>query len=100
MVSKPLTLGADRASGIGAAGYTSQWDGVLQVDAVWPEDAGDDGAYQMQGLLLRLFYRGLTLTTSDSLIVRFDTPTSLPLRPDNAWVRGPVKCPFWWLETT
>lgn len=101
MVSKALTMGADRSSGIGASGYTSQWDGVLQVDAVWPENAGDDGCYAMQQKLLRLFFRGLTLVTSDGLNVHFDTPTALPIRPDpGGWVRGPVKCPFWWLENT
>lgn len=98
MVSKALTLGADRASGLGASGYMAQWDGVLEVTAVWPENAGDDGCYALQQRLLRLFYRGLTLTTSDGLIVRFDHPTSMPIRPDDAWVRGPVRCPFWWLE--
>lgn len=99
-MSKALTLGADRASGIGASGYTQQTDGVLEVAAVWPADAGVDGAYRMQDLILRLFFRGLTLITSDGLMVHFETPSALPARPDNAWLRAPVRCPFWWLETS
>lgn len=100
LTSKAVTLGADQASGIGGSGYTSQWDGTYQVEAVWPENAGRDGIYQMQQKLLRLFYRGLTLVTSDSLLIYFDSSSPLPVRPDGAWARGPVSCPWWCQETT
>jgi Bacteriophage related domain of unknown function len=98
LVSKALTLGTDVS--IGGPGYMLRWDGVYQVEAVWPEDAGADGCYQMQQKLLRLFPRGLTLTTGDGLLIRFDTASLLPARADGAWWRGPVRCPWWCLEET
>ncbi|MDE2096243.1 MAG: hypothetical protein KGL39_03290 [Patescibacteria group bacterium] len=90
-----LTLGTDRTVGVGNGGYMGRWDGLYHVDAVWPEDAGSDGCYSMQGQLLNLFPRGLTLITSDGVRVVFDAPTALPVRPDNAWVRGSCQFPWW-----
>ena len=100
LTDKALTLGADKATGIGGAGYTLQWDGVYQVDAVWPENAGADGCHQMQQRLLRLFYRGLTLVTTDGLQLHFHEPKPLPIQSDGAWIRGPVRCPWWSLENS
>ncbi len=98
LISTPLTMGTDRA--VGGPGYTTRWDGTYHVEAVWPENAGADGCYQMQQLLLRLFPRGLTLTTSDGLLIRFINSSPLPAKPDGAWIRGPVRCQWWCLEET
>lgn len=95
-----LTLGSDASIGPGNGGYMGRWDGVYGVDCVWPEDAGTDGCYTMQGELLNLFPRGLTLITSDGLRVVFDAPTALPARTDNAWLRAPCQFPWWALVQT
>ena len=98
LTRKALTMGADRLTGIGGAGATVQWDGVYEVDAVWPTNAGSDGCSQMEDTIMRLFPRGLTLNTTDGIFVHFDTPTPLPPRPDGDWYRGCVRCPWWALE--
>lgn len=97
----PLTLGADKSVAAGATGYTAQWSGIYNVDCVWPQDAGAGGCYNMQQTILNLFPRGLTLTTTDGVLVHFDTPSALVVRPDSgAWARGPVQCPWWALVTS
>lgn len=91
------TMGTEQT--VGGPGNVSRWDGIYQVDAVWPVDAGSDGCAEMVGQILRLFPRGLTLITSDSLLVRFNTPTPVPIRQDGeAWLRGAVRCPWWCQE--
>lgn len=98
-VRKALTLGVDktlRADG----GYMARWDGVYEVAAVWPEGAGADGCAEMQTQILRLFPRGTTLESMDGLFVVFETPTPMIIRPDNGWVRGPVRCPWYCFEAT
>ena len=91
-----LTVGADQS--IMGAGYVARWDGSYQVDCVWPEDAGSDGASQMTVKILRLFPRGLTISTTDGLQIMFDTATPIPVRPDGAWYRGAARCPWWCFE--
>lgn len=92
-----LTLGPD--SSVAGGGYLARWEGLYQVAAVWPEAAGRDGCAAMQTQILRLFKRGTTLGCSDGLSVVLDAPTALPIRPDNAWVRGPVQIPWYVLES-
>lgn len=98
---KALTLGVDqslRANG----GYIARWDGVYEVAATWPEDAGTDGCAEMQSQILRLFPQGTTLISSDSLQIVFEAPIALPIVPDpgGGWVRGPVRCPWYCFEAT
>lgn len=88
-----LTIGAEQL--IGGAGLIYQWRGTYQVDAVWPEDSGADGAAQMVDMLLRLFPQGLTVATVDGLTIAFFESTPVPVRPDGAWFRGAVSCPWW-----
>ncbi len=97
--STPLTLGADQSL-IAGGGYLSEWKGTYEVTAVWPEDAGRAGCAKMQGQILRLFKRGTTLTCSDGLHVVFEQSSALPIRPDNAWVRGPVQAPWYCFEAS
>ena len=100
-VRKALTLGTDAAV-MGAGGYIARWDGVYQVDAVWPEAAGADGCVEMQDQILRLFPRGTTLIGSTGIRIVFETPEPLPVRPDmgGGWLRGPVRCPWFCFEAT
>lgn len=96
LARKELTLGAESAAG--GAGVTYQWRGIYQVDAVWPEDSGADGAAQMVDKLLHLFPQGLTITTIDGLTIAFHESTPVPVRPDGAWFRGAASCPWWCFE--
>jgi hypothetical protein len=98
---KALTLGVDQSL-IPHGGYMARWDGVYQVDAVWPENAGQDGCGEMQSQILRLFPRGTTLVSSDGLNIVFEVPEPLPIRPDpgGGWVRGPVRCPWFCFEAS
>lgn len=93
---KALTVGAEAAAG--GAGITYQWTGAYQVDAVWPADAGADGAAQMVDKILRLFPHGLTISTTDGLQISFNDGTPVPVRQDGAWFRGAASCPWWCFE--
>ncbi len=90
------TLGASQS--VGGAGTIVRWDGTYRVDCVWPQDAGIDGANQLVDLVLALFPRGLTLSSSDSSPIRIVFNAPIPTSPaadgSGVWVRGSVACPF------
>lgn len=90
------TLGA--AKSVGGAGTIVRWDGMYMVEAVWPQDAGIDGANQMLDKVLALFPRGLTLTTGDTLPITiiFNDPIPTVAKDDGGgvWLRGHVTCPW------
>jgi hypothetical protein len=98
---KPLTLGTDKTI-LPHGGYIARWDGVYEVTATWPEDAGRDGCTEMQDQILRLFPRATTLIGSTGLHIVFEAPDPLPVVPDagGGWVRGPVRCPWFCFEAT
>lgn len=97
LTRKAVTMGTEQA--VSGPGVVDRWDGIYQVDAVWPVNAGSDGCAEMVGQVLSLFPRGLTLTSSDNRLIRFDTATPVPIRQDGeAWLRGSIRCPWWCLE--
>ncbi len=97
-VRRPLTLGRDKH--LGAGGYLAEHRGVYRIEVVWPQDAGRPGATLLQGQVLSLFQRGTTLTDSDGDQVVIDAPTALPLITQDAWLRGPVNCPWYCFEAS
>lgn len=82
-----------RALGIGP-GAVLEWDGTYQVSAFWPIGEGRAPAAAVVDSILALFPRGLSLTTTDGTVIKFEASTPIPLITQAPWIQGIARMPF------
>ncbi len=95
LAPKITALVRKRLGGSGQYG-TREISGTYQVSTFQPVVVGaaEDAAMGVADSILALFEGGTTLTTTDSWMIRMDTPTAMPSIIDGQWVHIPVLCPW------
>lgn len=79
--------------GLGFNGYTER-RGILQIDAVIPDNTGEPNGLRLAALVAARFPIGTDLVAGSRLLRLYKEPTIAAAVKDAPWVRYPVSIPY------